>query len=388
MKDALRALAKQQTTAIGIVSALLFQLIFAVVWMTGYDGMTDRTDRLVIGVVNEDPQAGKTIVRNLKEGLPVRVLEMSDPAEAERELEHRRIQMILRIPPEFSMKAASSDEAARLEFTINESNPMMIKSMMASIAAQITTTVNKQAVRAGAEQLLAGFRAPDEQAEAAAGALSERVVADIAYTNPVRGINNQMVPMMIVLASFVGAMIMGVNLEHSSAAAAAAGIGKWRRFGARMIINVSAAVVIPLVGVPLLLLLGGQSVSGFLALWGFEALFILAFILLSQTFLILFGEAGMLFNTLLLSAQLVSSGAIMPRELLPDFYRTVSEALPATHAVEGAMNLLFGGPAIGGAAARLAAIIAAALLLCAAATAIRKPALRPSAATAAQPKMN
>jgi len=38
LKNALRALAKQPTTIIGIAAALLFQLIFTVVWMTGYDG--------------------------------------------------------------------------------------------------------------------------------------------------------------------------------------------------------------------------------------------------------------------------------------------------------------------------------------------------------------
>ena len=388
MKEALRVLGKQPATIAGIASALLFQLIFAVVWMTGYDGMTNRTDRLAIGIVNEDPRSGEAIVRDLKEGLPVQIRELNDSEEAARELEHRRIQMIVRIPPDFSAKAASPDETAALAFTINESNPSMIKNMMTSIAAQITASANRQAIRVGARQMFAGMRAPEEQARAAADGLSERVVADIAYTNPVRGVNNQMVPMMIVLASYVGAMIMGMNLEHANAAAAATGIGKWRRFGARMILNAGAAVLIPLVGVPLVLALGGQSASGFLTLMGFEALFILAFILVSQMFLILFGDAGMLFNTLLLSAQLVSSGAVMPRELLPDFYRAVSEALPATYAVEGVMNLLFGGPAVDRAAVRLAAIIAAALLLCAASTAIRKPAPRMSAASAAQPKMN
>lgn len=388
MKNALRALAKQPTTIIGIAAALLFQLIFTVVWMTGYDGMQDRTERLVIGIVNEDSRWGEAIVRQLKDGLPVRVRELDDPAEAARQLEYRGIQMLVRIPPDFSAKAAAADGTAALEFTINESNPMMIKNMMAQVAAQITASVNRQAIMTGARQMLSQLQMTEEQTRTMAESLSERVTADITYTNPVQGINNQMVPMMIVLASYVGVMIMGMNLEQSNMAAAAMGIGRWQRFGARMVINAAAAVIVSLIGVSLVLGLGGQSAGGFFALWGFEALFILAFILVSQLFLMLFGMAGMLFNILLLSMQLVSSGAMMPRELLPDFYRSISEVFPATYAVEGAMNLLFGGPPADRAALGLLAILAAALLLGAASTAIRRPSVQAAAVKSPDLNMN
>lgn len=125
MKHAWRTLVKQPPTIIGVAVALLFQMIFAVVWMTGYDGMQNRTERLVIGIVNEDARWGEAIVRQLEDGLPVRVRELADPADAARQLEDRAIQMLVRIPPDFSAKAAS-DGTAALEFTINESNPMMI----------------------------------------------------------------------------------------------------------------------------------------------------------------------------------------------------------------------------------------------------------------------
>jgi len=388
LKNALRALAKQPTTIIGIAAALLFQLIFTVVWMTGYDGMQDRTERLVIGIVNEDSRWGEAIVRQLKDGLPVRVRELDDPAEAARQLEYRGIQMLVRIPPDFSAKAAAADGTAALEFTINESNPMMIKNMMAQVAAQITASVNRQAIMTGARQMLSQLQMTEEQTRTMAETLSERVTADITYTNPVQGINNQMVPMMIVLASYVGVMIMGMNLEQSNMAATAMGIGRWQRFGARMVINAAAAVIVSLIGVSLVLGLGGQSAGGFFALWGFEALFILTFILVSQLFLMLFGMAGMLFNILLLSMQLVSSGAMMPRELLPDFYRSISEVFPATYAVEGAMNLLFGGPPADRAALGLLAILAAALLLGAASTAIRRPSVQAAAVKSPDLNMN
>ncbi|MOA28559.1 hypothetical protein D3C78_1495110 [compost metagenome] len=89
----------------------------------------------------------------------------------------------------------------------------------------------------------------------------------------------------------------------------------------------------------------------------------LTFMFTAQMFLYVFGMAGMLFNIIMLSAQLVSSGAIVPRELLSDFYIKLGEMLPATYAVEGTMNILFGGPSISSDALALLVIAAAALVI-------------------------
>lgn len=383
MRQALLAMWKRPTTKIGIAAALMFQLIFSVVWMTGYDGITDRTERLSVGLVNEDPQMGAIVTGSLQGQLPFEVRELTSLAEAERQLEARELHMVVRIPADFTAKAASAEGAAALAYTINESNPSLIKSMMTAAAEQITAAVNKQAIAGGAQQVLSGqLQVPEQQAAAIAAMLSERVTSTITYMNPVDGVNNQMVPMMIVLASYVGAMIMGMNLEQSNMAAAAAGHGRRQRFGAWAFINVIASVVVSFVGVSLVAALGGQSSSSFLVLWGFEALFVLTFMFVAQLFLILFGLGGMLFNITLLSAQLVSSGAMMPRELLPDFYQTISAWFPATYAVEGAMNLLFGGPGIADAVSGLLAILAVSLVLGVAGTALRKRAIMPKQAGA------
>ena len=383
MKQALPAFMKRPTTLIGIGTALLFQLIFSVVWMTGYDGITDRTDQLRIGVVNEDQQLGAMVAASLAEQLPVQVQAVNELAAAERMLDERELQMVVHIPADFSARAQAADQTAAIQYTINESNASLIKSMMSGIAGQITATVNKQAIAGGAAQMLAGLELPEQQAEQMAGALSERVASAFTYTNPVQGVNNQMVPMMMVLASYVGAMIMGMNLEQSNMAAAAQS-GRWQRFGARVVINLVSSVIVSLAGSSLVMALGGQAESGFLAIWGFQTLFILTFMFVSQLFLIVFGMAGMLFNIMLLSAQLVSSGAMMPRELLSDFYNGLSWFFPATYAVEGSMNLLFGGPGVGNAVVGLLLVLAAAVVLAVVATAARRS---PKGASAGVPVM-
>lgn len=79
-------------------------------------------------------------------------------------------------------------------------------------------------------------------------------------------------------------------------------------------------------------------------------------------FVALFGMAGMLMNMAVLSLQLVTSGTVVPRELLADVYQWIGQLLPATYAVEGYMNLLFGGAGTKKAAGALGAILLAGVL--------------------------
>ncbi|MFC4100875.1 YhgE/Pip domain-containing protein [Paenibacillus xanthanilyticus] len=384
MGNVLKAFLSKPTTKVGIITALMFQVIFALIWMTGYSGVSDpeRLKQLNVGIVALDTAMGPQIAEQLKQSLPVTTLTVATEEEAARMLNDRELQMVVTIPADFSKAASSQEGTAAIRYYINESNPQMIKSVMNSMAAQITSTVNKVAVTQGVQAVLTGAQFPAEQAAGAASALSERVTSDIQYSNVVDGMNNQMVPMMLVLASYVGSMLLGMNLQQSSMMLAGS-FGRWQRFAARCIINVAAAVIVSLVGSSLVLALGGQSSHGFLAMWGFQALFVLTFMFLAQLFLLLFGMGGMLFNIIMLSIQLVSSGAMMPRELLPDFYHAISVVFPATYAVEGLMDLLFGGPGAGGAVLGLIVIAAASLLLGAGAVALRKghaPQLAPAKA--------
>ncbi|WP_028609394.1 YhgE/Pip domain-containing protein [Paenibacillus harenae] len=387
MKSTFQAFMKRPTTWVGIITALTFQVIFSAIWMTGYDGVTDRVEQLRIAVVNEDQQMGQQIAANLVQNLPFDIHEESSIESAKRQLNERELQMVVLIPTDFTQKAAAADGTASIQYMINESNPALIKSIMSGAAAQMTAEVNRQAVAGGVQTVLGSMNMPAEQAAAAAQGLAQRVTSDIQSTNVVNGMNNQMVPMMMVLASYVGAMIMGMNFEQSAMAVSGAG-SRWQRFVVRTVINAGAAVLISLVGSSLLASFGGQMEQGFLHLWLFQLLFMLTFVFVSQMFLYLFGMAGMLFNIMALSAQLVSSGAIVPRELLSDFYITLGDALPATYAVEGNMNILFGGPAVGAEALALAVIGVIAIAVSAFAVAVKRHAVQaqPTAAIASHRK--
>ncbi|GIP23484.1 YhgE/Pip domain-containing protein [Paenibacillus sp. J22TS3] len=345
MLQTFKDLLKKPQTIVGIVMALSFQIIFCLVWMTGYDGVNERVKDFKIAFVNQDGAFGQSLEKQLEGKLPFRIVEMDGVQAADR-LDRREVQMVVTVPEHFSAELQTPGKKAELKYTINESNPVTVKGAMQSAANSITASVNAGAAAKGTQAVLEQLRMPAEQAGQASAALTSRVESQINFTNPVSGMNNQMVPMMLVLASFVGAMIMGMNVQQG-VMMMKPGTSKWKLFGARLLLNVLSAVFVSLVGSSLVMALGGQAAHGFLTLWMFLGVFVLTFMLFAQMFLIVFGMAGMLVNVTMLSVQLVSSGAMVPRQLLSSTYQSIGEFLPASYAVEGLMNLQFGGPAIG-----------------------------------------
>ncbi|CAM3459457.1 YhgE/Pip domain-containing protein [Marinicrinis lubricantis] len=378
MKQAFQAFFKQKTTMIGMMTAMMFQIIFSIVWMTGYDGVTNNVDQLKIAVVNEDETMGAAVVDNLKTVLPFQVETETALEQAQSRLDDREVQMVVHIPGDFSHQLQTPGQTVQLAYYINESNPALIKSMMSEAAARITAAVNKEAIASSAAIVLSSANVPADQLTPISQGISERVTSQFQYTNTVPGMSSQMIPMMMVLASYVGAMIMAMNLEQSSMMLGQS-ISKWRKFGVRSLINIISAAVISLVGSSLVVALGAHVEQGFLSLWMFQGLFLMTFMFVSQIFVILFGVAGMLCNIILLSAQLVSSGAMVPRELLSDFYTAISSIFPATYAVEGSMNILFGGPSAFGSVLQLLLIMAGAVVIGLLGTALKRektPAVR------------
>ncbi|XOK60054.1 YhgE/Pip domain-containing protein [Paenibacillus elgii] len=385
MFQALRAYLKKPATIIGIVTAMMFQIIFSLVWMSGYQGVNENVKQLKIAVVNEDQGVGKRVEEQLVSSLPFRMISEPALSRAQEKLNNREVQMVLHLPADFSKQLQAQGEKGRIDYYINESNPALIKSIMQGVANGVTATVGKEAAAMGMQAVLVQANVPAAQAQSVAQGISDKVQSNIESVNPVQGMHNQMVPMMMVLASYVGAMIMGMNLQQATAMLGPS-FSRWSKFGARVIINVVSAVFIALIGSSLVVAMGGQTAAGFVSLWLFQALFLMTFMFFSQMFLIVFGMAGMLFNIAMLSIQLVSSGAMVPRELLGGFYHTFSEYLPATYAVDGGMNVLFGGPSVSADAGALVAIMLCCLVVGLAATGLRREgraAVKPAVSAAA-----
>ncbi|MDP7979811.1 YhgE/Pip domain-containing protein [Bacillus sp. WLY-B-L8] len=329
-------------TYVGIVVALAFQLIFFCVWLTAYDGVYERANEMRIAIVNQDANMGSKIAQGLQNNLPFQVKNEKSMEKAKEEMDKHVYDMIIEIPASFS-KDISEKRKADLNFHINQASAMMAKQMMEGAAKQVRDNVNKE-VSSYKQQAAAGKLQAMEpgSAEAIKGLTEDSVGFAIHKVNDAKGFSINMVPLMIVLASFVGAMIMSMELYKASQLVER-GLGN---FFSRQLINMVVAVILATITVILMKFFHIQIQESIFTVWLFQTIVFFAFLSLTQMFLNLFGNAGMLFNILSLSLQLVSAGVMVPHVMLSHTYQTIGTLLPATYAADGYYTIIFGGESL------------------------------------------
>jgi len=381
MMQTIMDILKKPAAITGILTAVVFQVFFSLIWITGYNNINHHVDQLKIAIVNEDSGAGKQAADRLASSLPFQTSIDASLEAAKNRLDRRDVQMIIHIPSTFTQDVLNPAAQGKVRFLMNESNTSMVKSVMQSAAEQVTAELNKQSLQAGLQAAFEQARVPQQQAQGMAGSLSSRVEAEYESIHTVSNFANLMVPMLLVMASFIGSMLMGMNLNKASNEVRER-YGKWTRFVARTAIILASSVVIALIGTTMVTLLGVKPEQGFVVMWLFQVLYVVAFMFTAQICLLLFGDAGAWVNIALLSIQLLSSGAMIPREVLSPFYHGVSQFLPSTYAVDGIMNLVNGGPGIAASCWSLLWITLAAFAVGAAAVALHKEYARKSAVPA------
>jgi YhgE/Pip-like protein len=317
------------------------QFIFCVFWMTAYDGVFDRTNHLKISIVNEDGEFGKGIEQQLKSNLPFEMTSLSKE-DAMQELEQRNIHLIITIPEKFGETLKTPGAKAKISYTMNESNAQLPKGIMQTVTTKVTNELNANASLQGTQMVFEQLKMPSQQASQTAQNILNKVESEVTSLHPVKGMHNQMVPMMLLLGSYVGAMLMAMNMHQVSLAIGSV-LTKGQHFAVRTLFVGIASIIVSLVGSSIIAAFGGQMESGFVSFWLFHWLTVMTFMFFAQMFLMVMGMAGMFVNMSMLSLQLVSSGTIVPKEMLSGFYQGVAHFLPATYSVEGVMNLQFGG---------------------------------------------
>ncbi|PFA21880.1 MULTISPECIES: YhgE/Pip domain-containing protein [Bacillus cereus group] len=335
----LKQFLKMPGTYIGIVVALAFQLIFFCIWLTAYDGVNERANEMKIAIVNQDANMGSKIGEELKKNLPFQVTKEKSMETAKREMDKHSYDMIIEIPASFS-KNISEKGKTDLNFHINQANSMMAKQMMEGVAKQVHDNVNKE-ISNYKRQIVTG-KLQDmspENIEVIKSLTGDSVGFTVYKVHNAEGFSVNMVPLMIVLASFVGAMVMSVELSKVAKEVG----GDWSNFLSRQAINGIVSILLACITIGLMKGFQVESQETIGNVWLFQAIVFFAFLSLTQMFLVLFGNAGMLFNIISLSLQLVSSGVIVPHAMLSKTYQTIGELFPATYAAEGYFAIVFGG---------------------------------------------
>ncbi|MGE6550055.1 YhgE/Pip domain-containing protein [Bacillus mycoides] len=337
--DTLKQFLKRPGTYVGMVVALSFQLIFFCVWLTAYDGVNERADQMRIAIVNEDGNIGNKIAEGLQRNLPFKVKAEQSVEKANKEMNDHLYDMIIEIPTSFS-KDINETGKANLNFHINQANAMMAKQMMEGAAKQIRDNVNKE-IAGYKKQAIAGKlqAVGPENLGMIKGLTEDSIGFTVHKVNDAKGFSANMVPLMMVLASFVGAMIMSMELSKVAKEVK----NGWSNFVSRQIINGTVSILLACITIGLM---EGFQIEMHETVWSilmFQAIVFFAFLSLTQMFITVFGNAGMIFNIISLSLQLVSSGVIVPHAMLSKTYQTIGELFPATYAANGYYTIIFGG---------------------------------------------
>ncbi|MBB4826744.1 putative phage infection (PIP) family protein YhgE [Sporosarcina luteola] len=353
--NALQALLRLRGTYIGVMAAVMFQLIFFSVWLTAYNGVQDRTHNLAIGMVNEDIKA-ELIAEELQKNLPVETKQFHTLEEALDQLNEREVNMIIHIPENF-VSSLGSDARPSIQYWINQANATSSKTMMEQLSFEVTNKLNteislqqKTAATTAIEQQLNKLPVEPPVAQAigeafqtlVASVQSEPLDKVVHKTNAVDQFSANLVPLMVIISSFVGAMVMIMQINEAAGTLSTT-YSKWGLFFGRQMINLTVAFLLPVLTFGLMKLFDVASEESFLAIYLFQGVMFLTFLLFAQVFVYVFGNFGMVFNILALSLQLVTSGVLVARELLPNGYHAIASFLPATYGADGYYTIVFGG---------------------------------------------
>ncbi|MFK4469654.1 YhgE/Pip domain-containing protein [Bacillus sp. RC252] len=337
--DTLKQFLKRPGTYVGMVVALSFQLIFFCVWLTAYDGVDERADQMRIAIVNGDANIGSKMAEGLQKNLPFQAEKETSMEKAKEKMNNHAYDMIIEIPASFS-KDINEAGKTNLNFHINQANAMMAKQMMEGAAKQIRDNVNKEIASYKKQEIVGKLQAVGyENVEVMKGLTEDSIGFTVHKVNDAKGFSVNMVPLMIVLASFVGAMIMSMELSKVAKEVE----GGWSNFLSRQIINGTVSILFACITMGLMKGFHIEVQETVWNIWMFQAIVFFAFLSLTQMFITVFGNAGMLFNIISLSLQLVSSGVMVPHAMLSKTYQTIGELFPATYAANGYYTIIFGG---------------------------------------------
>ena len=156
-------------------------------------------------------------------------------SQAKQELDKRRINMLIHLPDKMT-EQLQAHENVRIDYYINQSVPTLTKQIMETVASKLNEQVNQQVRETINIQLvetipqMIAAESPSEEMKALVEEVARQVVelvqvninitpvqANVMKTNDKEGFAITMVPLLIVLASYIGAMLISQHLQFSEA---------------------------------------------------------------------------------------------------------------------------------------------------------------------------
>ena len=390
----LKALLKNRIFLIGLLGPIVWQLIYFSVVIPAVNDADIRIDNMTVAIVNQDPVMGNQIAAQLGQVLPFTTEQTTDLDAALDNMNDGDFNMVIAIPSDFT--ASLQEGNAGVSYYINQSAPSTTKQLMETAANSINQELNENAfetmraaISENATVFLSQSGLPPEALAPIGNALGQAlgslnnspVAADIRKVNDAGGFIKTSFPLFIFLTFFIGSVMMIIT--HTIAARSVADrFSRNKIFATGLGINIVYSLIIPWVVIAFASGFGIDFSQGLVTVWLLLAVGFFTFLLLFRMFSNWLGIPGTALAALILFPfQLVTSGMMFPRELLPSFYNAVGDYLPATYFSSGINRIFYGELSISGESG-IMLLMSAIFIAVTALALLRKPKSRAAAANA------
>lgn len=331
----------------GAIAAIFMGIFYAVamlgIFLPGYTAIPNNIDKLPVAIVNEDAgEYGGTIAEQLQENLPFEEISTNlTNAEALAQLEDNDLALVIHIPETFSQDLQSGDVSSSIDFTTNAAGATVVSSSMTSIVSEINNQLSTQFSTQTAQNILMTLNVPEDQAAAMAEKIETTYVGNSVTINEIpAGMHNNMLPMFLTMAGYVGAMIGAMQLVGSYKANRGT-TSKWRLFLYVQITALLIATVSSVAALGISYAVNNYGADTFFTLWGHQILNYMVCFNFTAILIFLVGEGGMILNMPILLLQTIANGATIPRDMMYLPYEWMSYISPMYYAVQANFELLF-----------------------------------------------
>jgi hypothetical protein len=331
----------------GAIASIFMGIFYAAamlgIFLPGYSAIPGNVDQMPIAIVNEDAGAyGAQIAGQLQENLPFKEIETDiSNKQAIKDLNHNDLALVVRIPETFSADLQKGEGSTGIDFTINEASATTVSSTMKSVVGEINNQLRSQFSQQTAQGVLMNFNLPEEQAAEMAKKIETAYSGNVISINKIpAGMNNNMLPMFLTMAGYVGAMIGAMQLvaafRESRGKASKTRLFLYVQLTALLIAVVSSAVAVGvayLVNEPsgdLFFGIAGQQILNYMVCFNFTAVLIF-----------LIGEGGMVLNLPILLMQTLANGATISREMMYAPFQWMSHISPMYYSVQAYMANMY-----------------------------------------------
>ncbi|WP_165820908.1 YhgE/Pip domain-containing protein [Pueribacillus theae] len=352
----MKNLYKNKKLLLGTLIPIVFSLILLYLYLPAFNNIDENVDEIIVLMVNEDTDIGEEVSRQIEKNAPFTLIEETSIDNAMKQLEDKEAHMIIEIPKDFTSQLKKGN--SEITYIIDEARQTAIKSAMEDATKEITQLLNENAYEITKRKTLAGIeefylniestipknepllQSKEVVIQAIEGLKYKSISENTLKINENNHRLNTVLPLLIFLTIFVSALIRSF-LYEKEVMPIQVELSAWPIFFHKQLLNIVASMLYPLAIILVLNTFDVKITANYVTLWLFLTITFYMFSVFIQAFLDLFSFIGIGILIILLLFQVLTSGIILPIELVTKYYTWASPFLPATYFTDGLFGIFY-----------------------------------------------